>query len=231
MRVASAICVVTALSMSAPLLAQTTAPAPPPVSTRIEPPRSIYQARPAYPTYVIYGSTAPNVSGTQYRQALDYGRCVSNVSPSLAADVLAMEGPTAYSRQRTRQLAGVSKGCLPAGTMAPLATLRAALAETYYRQHGGLGSAVPQLDTPRTVRLIDSSLIARMASCLVRRTPATVDVLLNSEPGSKRERDARDAAFGAAPTCSGGFEAADVSVGALRTYVALEAYERLKAGD
>lgn len=160
-----------------------------------------------------------------YRDALRYGRCAANVSPDFARDFVSSAPGQNWSS--LRRLTGLSKGCLPAGTHAPIGLLRASLSENFYRASVEAGRLLPAARSVTAARTDDADPNALAARCYVYGAPKNVDALLRSAPGTKEERQAIESAGAAAPFCKTLSSRITNVAATLRPYIAVEAYRVL----
>lgn len=189
-RISLLIVAASAVATASPASAQT-APATPSVpvpsarpSTSIPPrisplPRS--SSSRAYGDGLIYATARPLAASDQYLRVMDYARCAAKVSPDLSARLLSADPASGQAIALSRQLRGISKGCLPAGAFVSTTFFRGALAESLYRRTGTTPAAAAR---PASVTTI--------AECVFVQSPASVDRLLRTEPGSKAERGVLD---------------------------------------
>jgi hypothetical protein len=216
---------------------QAPAPTAPP-STTPTPPPSSYPVWPTNRTSTdIYGYglsrfyNNPDATYVRtYRDMVAYGRCATNVSPNFAERVLAGDFTDGDTRRAARRLVGLSRACVPAGTWIAGDLLRPALAEAGYKRLLASGTALPAPKTSRALRVADIGPLGRAAACVAQRSPAGVQQLLATTPGTTEERNAAIRAFEGAPGCGQVGEATFKVLPTLRAYIALSAYESLRQG-
>lgn len=156
-----------------------TPPSQPSFSGTHIPPRSNLQRQFSLDT--IGRFVRPVAAAEQYRNVIGFARCAASVSPDLSAELLDTDPQSGRAAAISRQLRGISKGCLPAGSFLPTAFFRSALAETLYKD--------VHLTPTTTARPRSTSSIAE---CIFVQAPQAVDALFQTLPGSQAERHAFD---------------------------------------
>jgi hypothetical protein len=195
-----AIAAVLAAALGAfPLLAQSkpASPAPKPaVGPRFEYRPYAYNRSVLRPqTFYLFATGTNLTPNAEYASTLSFAKCVANVSPSLTAQLLSLDPRSGRSAGLTRQLRGISKGCLPAGTFVPTTFLRGALAETLYRRGPapvGFGNSDAGAKP---------AAVGTVSECLFTLSPVAVDGFLRSDLGTERERGALMQLAAVAPRC------------------------------
>jgi hypothetical protein len=145
---------------------------------------------------LIYATARSDSGQTQYARVASFGECASRVSPSLSARLLSTEPGSGGSAALSRQLRGISKGCLPAGAYVPTTFFRGAVAESMYRRSADASGRAP-LAAP----LATPARVETLSECLFALSPSAVDGLLRTRPGSASERKAFGHLATFAPRC------------------------------
>lgn len=161
-----------------------TQPSPPPNAfpsfkgpIQATPPQSRFAAQTDF--YNLVATSRPLAADYQYSRVARFADCAAKVSPSLSAKLLATDPRSGEAGAVSRQLRGISRGCLSAGSYVPNTFFRPAVAEALYRRAGIAPSAATQA-RPASVRTV--------AECVYVQSPQSVDLLLKTQPGSKAER-------------------------------------------
>lgn len=162
-----------------------------------------------------FANSRPMTANEQYRKVIDFARCAVSVSPSLSMRLLAADPASGRAIAVSRQLRGISRGCLPAGTFVPTTFFRSALAETLYAQADPLATIGPR---PR--------LASSVAECVFVQSPQNVDALFQTSPGSKAESQVFDRLVPLGRNCTVNGDRVDITgkETALRSQLAEVAY-------
>lgn len=167
--------------------------------------------------FYLLSTSKPMAATAQYARVQGFAKCAVNVSPALSARLLSMDPRSGQSAVVSRQLRGISRGCAPAGAYIPSAFFRGAVAESLYRRES---SAV--IDTNGDMRGKPAS-VETMPQCLFAQSPASVDALLRSSPGTEEERRAFSRLATFAPRCI--MAGRRVSITALAPFIRAELAE------
>ena len=166
------------------------------------------------------------------RAVQDFGRCIAERSPGLAAEMLTIDFTTRAYRSRLDRLLRSNETCLrPRGRMRTSRLLVAgAIAETLIERGG----------EPVNVRLARAAMRAgtparspsdAVAICTVRSAPDDVGTLFATEVATEAETAAARALEPAVALCSASGPALETSPAGLRAMLATAAFRSLWTGD
>ena len=166
------------------------------------------------------------------RAAQDFGRCIADRSPELAAEMLTIDFTTRAYRSRLDRLLRSNATCLrPRGRMRTSRLLVAgAIAETLVERDGD----------PVNVRLARAATRAaiparspsdRVAICTVRSAPDEVGALFATEVASEAETAAARALEPVATLCSASGPVLETTPAGLRAMLATAAFRSVWNGE